>query len=116
MWGSSGDRVDSRWDKSDYSSGDYAGDFHSMSFSSHEFNTPWASAETREGNFWVRTINGFRRDPSLMVTSRGSVSGADGRTFDAEAAAIRTADSPLMRKLKGRHLQMIAFGGSIGTQ
>jgi amino acid transporter len=85
-----------------------------MSFSSHEFNSPWASAETKEGNIWQRTINGFKRDPSLKVTSR-SMSGADGRTFDVEAAAIRTADSPLMRKLKGRHLQMIAFGGSIGT-
>lgn len=32
-----------------------------------------------------------------------------------EIAALKTANSPLQRNLKGRHLQMIAIGGSIGT-
>ena len=35
--------------------------------------------------------------------------------FDLHAAAVRTANPLLARELKGRHLQMIAIGGSIGA-
>ncbi|TVY27589.1 General amino-acid permease [Lachnellula hyalina] len=41
--------------------------------------------------------------------------GEGGRVFDAKAAAYNTANTHLVRRLKGRHLQMIAIGGSIGT-
>lgn len=34
--------------------------------------------------------------------------------YDLQSAAIETAHSGLARKLKGRHLQMIAIGGSVG--
>jgi hypothetical protein len=68
--------------------------------------TPRASAPRR-------ILDSFKRDPNLKATPKGVV-GANGKVFDVEAAALATAESPLARKLKGRHLQMIAIGGSIG--
>ncbi|KAI9809862.1 MAG: hypothetical protein M1825_000295 [Sarcosagium campestre] len=72
-----------------------------------------ASSPAKE-TFGARIISSFKRDPNAAVTQKGAV-GANGRVFDAERAAAATADNGLQRKLKGRHLQMIAIGGSIGT-
>lgn len=56
-------------------------------------------------------INGFRRAeprPGYLPTD------APERFYDLRAANAKTANTALARELKGRHLQMIAFGGSIG--
>ena len=87
----------------------------SQSATSPRLESSWNSKEeaVSTGNFFERTIDGFRRDPSRLITGKGVV-GADGKVFDVEAANQATADTGLSRKLKGRHLQMIAIGGSIG--
>ncbi|KAL3602204.1 histidine permease [Fusarium poae] len=57
-------------------------------------------------------INGFRRaDPRPGYEPTD----APERFYDLRAANAKTANTALERELKGRHLQMIAFGGSIGT-
>lgn len=60
-----------------------------------------------------RIWQSFQRDPLAHTTPVGAV-GANGDVFDTEGAAHATANTALARKLKGRHLQMIAIGGSIG--
>jgi hypothetical protein len=64
-------------------------------------------------SFANRVLHSFQRDPNLTMTPKGAI-GADGRVFHPEYAAANTAASPLARRLKSRHLQMIAIGGSIG--
>ena len=72
----------------------------------------YGDAEPTRDNWRTRFVDSFKRDPNAHVTRR---TGADGNAFDIEHAAENTAQSPLQRKLKARHLQMIAIGGSIGT-
>ncbi|KAG5301200.1 general amino-acid permease GAP1 [Histoplasma ohiense] len=68
---------------------------------------------SRESIF-VRFVDGFRRDPNAQITKKEELSSQD-KQYNLEAAVSNTASSPLQRKLRGRHLQMIAIGGSIGT-
>ncbi|KUI65775.1 General amino-acid permease GAP1 [Cytospora mali] len=93
----------------------------------------------RKDGRWSTWINSFRRDPHSRMTPKnaftanpewpamyGGERGDEevvgetrehmGRNYyDLRAANYRTAHSLLARELKGRHLQMIAIGGSIGT-
>jgi amino acid transporter len=67
--------------------------------------------EQQKGPILTRFVSSFQRDPNTNITH--ALRAEDGG-FDHEGAAQRTANSGLVRKLKGRHLQMIAIGGSIG--
>lgn len=57
---------------------------------------------------WERFKDSFRRQDQ-------GYEDLDPDLSDVERAAILTARAPLSRTLQGRHLQMIAIGGSIGT-
>ncbi|KAK3896518.1 amino acid permease-domain-containing protein, partial [Staphylotrichum tortipilum] len=60
-----------------------------------------------------RWLDTFRRDPDASAGMERGRRG--GHFFDLHAANVGTANTLLSRELKGRHLQMIAIGGSIGT-
>jgi hypothetical protein len=77
--------------------------------SAHEPN--YGDDKDLQHGYGRRIWDSFKRDPNLRAIPVGAINGV----FDPLAAAQGTADSPLARRLKGRHLQMIAIGGSIGT-
>lgn len=62
-----------------------------------------------EGNFFERLVNSFK--PINLEDDGIDTS----HMTELEKSVYATARHPLARRLKGRHLQMIAIGGSIGT-
>jgi amino acid transporter len=101
--------------------------------SSYTMREPMYEETAPPGRF-ERWVDGFRRDPYSRITPKDPMDEilADAETgsmhhrpslgrngsshyYDMHLATYRTAQSRLARKLKGRHLQMIAIGGSIGT-
>ncbi|CEJ85752.1 Putative General amino-acid permease GAP1 [[Torrubiella] hemipterigena] len=68
-----------------------------------------------------RFIDSFRRDPNTMFTAEEydeairQRQDGDSHYYDLHMATLENAHIGLSRRLKGRHLQMIAIGGSIGT-
>ncbi|KAM0414629.1 hypothetical protein ACHAPT_013523 [Fusarium lateritium] len=101
---------------------------HLGTSSKHSQGADWSvSAPKPEvGDKSANWMDGFRRaerrplkhhrDPGYLPTARPTTSaGQKGTHYNMHAANIKTANTALARDLKGRHLQMIAFGGSIGT-
>ncbi|EJT73465.1 hypothetical protein GGTG_10303 [Gaeumannomyces tritici R3-111a-1] len=107
--------------------------------SNYSMREPTYEDEPRQGPL-RRWADSFRRDPAMRITPKavpislapGTPPGRGGggmlpvplpsrdpedggHFFDMHGAALATANSGLSRELKGRHLQMIAMGGSIGT-
>ena len=96
----------------------------------------WARGRHRQEPPLRRFIDSFKRDPGRRVSTHGIYGhghpdpyrdqAADSSSdnpreqnhgshyFDLHAANVRTANTSLARELKGRHLQMIAIGGSVG--
>ena len=79
----------------------------------------------------TRIIDSFRHDPNQHMTKAGDIETSDqhrqnedgipesegssrSEGYDVESAIKNVAISPLAKKLKNRHLQMLAIGGSIG--
>lgn len=59
-------------------------------------------------------MDSFKRDPNRRSISQSINSTDHHGALDPHMAVIATANTALARKLKGRHLQMIAIGGSVG--
>ncbi|GAM85506.1 hypothetical protein ANO11243_035130 [Dothideomycetidae sp. 11243] len=67
---------------------------------------PTPSAPPPPVSRWDKLIDGFKPHPDQVLSLKSQ---------DVEAGSTKITRSPLTRGLRGRHLQMIAIGGSIGS-
>jgi yeast amino acid transporter len=68
-----------------------------------------SSVETKEGTKFTRFVDSFRRNPNARMVTE--LTDAEGKPLPDQPPA----EPALAMSLKGRHLQMIAIGGSIGN-
>jgi amino acid transporter len=69
---------------------------------------PNSAAVTKEGTKFGRFIDSFKRNPNARVVT--VLTDSEGKPLPDQPPA----EPALSMSLKGRHLQMIAIGGSIG--
>lgn len=69
----------------------------------------YGEAEPISGTKWGRFKDSFKRNPNARVVTQAV--DAEGKPLEDQPPA----EPALSMKLKDRHLQMIAIGGSIGT-
>lgn len=71
---------------------------------------PFSSEAEKPGSVltWLKTFTRAQNDEAVSETA------SEHNVYNVRRAAVRTANTALVRQLKGRHLQMIAIGGSIG--
>ena len=76
---------------------------------------PWYSVDRhRHPSLSQRFVDSFKRDPNRRTINPAINSTGYNGALDPHMAVLATANTSLARKLKGRHLQMIAIGGSVG--
>lgn len=75
--------------------------------SSSESASDYGETKVHQSNIGRRIWDSFKPNPNSLTNTVPDA--------DVENAAENTANSPLERRLKGRHMQMIAIGGSIGA-